>query len=99
MGIWSLHQTTKNDFAIKAAEIVLNSNGPEEGLGKARFLYALFGDDLPRSFASSMATLRPEEYARKDNPKGKQRLADSTREISSAASTDTYGLACFVSRR
>jgi hypothetical protein len=52
-GIWSVHQQSRSQFEIKAAEIVMGSNGPGEALGRARAFVALFPDRLPPNFASS----------------------------------------------
>jgi hypothetical protein len=49
--VYSSNIDARNNFELKAAEIVMNSQGPLETYHKAQALKALFGDDLPREFA------------------------------------------------
>jgi len=68
--VWSLNQQArtqsaiqaqqaKSQFEIKAAEIVMSSEGPIRAHAKAKALAELFPDRLPENFAASF---EPERY-------------------------------------
>jgi hypothetical protein len=45
-GFWSNYQTGHLQFKLKAAELIMQPQDPDAGLGRARFLKAAFGSDL-----------------------------------------------------
>jgi hypothetical protein len=50
--VYSSNIDARNNFELKATEIIMNSQGPLETYHKAHALKALFGDDLPHEFAN-----------------------------------------------
>lgn len=51
--IWAQYQKGSDDFALKAAEIVMNASTPVGSANKAAALRQIFPDRLPANFASS----------------------------------------------
>ena len=68
-GIWSLDVSSKTNFEIKAAEIVINSNSPDEAANKAIALKKIFPNRLPSNFADAFVDLVFDENTKKqDSP-------------------------------
>lgn len=53
LGIWSQYQKSRDDFALKAAEILLQGDSPDSTKNKAITLQSLFPQQLPSDFAKS----------------------------------------------
>ena len=53
LGVWSQYQKARDDFALKAAEILLAGDNPITTQNKAKALSTLFPSQLPRDFAKS----------------------------------------------
>jgi hypothetical protein len=51
-GIWQQYRKSQDDFAIKAAEIILNTDNADVTSNKAKALGKIFPDRLPENFAS-----------------------------------------------
>lgn len=51
--VWGQVQKARDDFALKAAEIVMNATGPRAAANKADALKQIFHDRLPPQFAES----------------------------------------------
>lgn len=56
-GIWSMDVNSKINFEMKAAEIVMNSNSPDEAANKAIALKKLFPNRLPSNFADAFVEI------------------------------------------
>jgi hypothetical protein len=54
------NEKAKNNFEIKAVEIVMNASSPKAAQHKAMVLFALFPDRLPENFKDKMLDLYPE---------------------------------------
>jgi hypothetical protein len=53
LGIWGQYQKGRDDFALKAAEILLAGDNPGTTQSKAKALVMLFPSQLPQDFARS----------------------------------------------
>lgn len=53
LGVWGQHQKGRDDFALKAAEILLAGDNPATTQSKAKALVTLFPSQLPQDFAKS----------------------------------------------
>ncbi|MGE5492268.1 MAG: hypothetical protein ACM31P_13375 [Actinomycetota bacterium] len=53
LGIWSQYQKGRDDFALKAAEILMAGENPITTQNKAKALAVLFSSQLPPDFAKS----------------------------------------------
>jgi hypothetical protein len=53
LAVWTQYQKASDDFALKAAELVMNSSSPAGAANKAAALRNLFPERLPPSFAKS----------------------------------------------
>jgi hypothetical protein len=56
-GIWSENERAKNNFQIKAVEIVLGAESPTAAVNKAIVLSELFPNQLPKNFKDTMLRL------------------------------------------
>ncbi|MHB9074223.1 MAG: hypothetical protein ACYC6G_11940 [Desulfobaccales bacterium] len=56
-GIYNFANQARNDFEIKAVEIVMNSPSPQVALNKAHVLVEMFPDRLPTNFVQSLEQL------------------------------------------
>lgn len=53
LGMWSQYQKGRDDFSLKAAEILLAGDNPNTTQNKAKALAILFPSQLPQDFAKS----------------------------------------------
>ena len=44
--LWSNYQAEKSKFKLRAAELVMQTSSPRTALGRAKFLEAIFSDEL-----------------------------------------------------
>jgi len=75
LGLLNMRKTAQNQFAVKAAEIALNTKDPYEARNKARALVALFKRELPADFVKRIENFEPENYNVRTFP-GKARLIE-----------------------
>ena len=61
-GIYTQNQQAKDDFKLKIAEIVMNSDSPTGSYNRARAAHALFPSELPNNFDTAFD---PANYAAK----------------------------------
>jgi hypothetical protein len=62
LGVWNQSKASKDQFALKAAEIVMATDNPNVTQNKAAALYALFPEKLPKDFATRFTSDRiPED--------------------------------------
>jgi hypothetical protein len=60
LGFWGQYQKSRDDFALKTAEILLQGDNPDVTKNKATALQTLFPSQLPKDFAESFD---PQKYA------------------------------------
>jgi hypothetical protein len=63
IAVWGQYQKARDDFALKAAEIIMNTDNPDVTYNKARTLAKIFPNHLPPDFAKSFdpGSLSPDE--------------------------------------
>jgi len=71
LGIWSQYQKGHDDFSLKAAEILLQSDSPDATKNKAAALQALFPSQLPADFAKSF---QPNQFGANTVPSQRELL-------------------------
>ncbi len=60
--VWSQVEQSRREFALRAAEIIVGSEGPGESQGRLRALLALFPNQLPPDFQSAVESFNPSLY-------------------------------------
>jgi hypothetical protein len=65
LGVWSQYQKSRDEFTLKAAEILLAGDNPEATHNKAIALVSLFPEQLPRDFGKSFD---PSQFGRNSFP-------------------------------